>query len=65
MMVTAEEKIKKSNVGENIKIKCRFILKFHLRKIENDLFNHHEPTDAAGVSFSAHIWQGDRKCLHQ
>lgn len=62
-MLTAKEKIKSSNVGENIK--CRFILKFRWGKIENDLFNHHEPTYAAGVSFSAHIWQQDRKCLHQ
>lgn len=63
MMVTAKEKIKSQIWGKH-KNKMQIYLA-SLRKIENDLFNHHEPTHAAGMLFSAHIWQQDRKRLHQ
>lgn len=56
----SQEENKKSNVGKNIKIKMQIYLE-SLRKIENDLFNQHEQKHAAEVSFSAHIWQQDRK----
>lgn len=59
MMVTAQEKIR-SRIWGRHKNKMQIYLE-SLRKTENDLFDHHEPTHAAGVSFSAPLWAARQK----